>query len=371
MTAVTVSASTPSAAIDSHRTELADNGMATTTEGFNILSNLNLDDCDHLDPSLFTNVTPEDLDSWLLDSLNEFKGDEISKSKVTEVGRRLSLCLGAEIGRRHSLMLGGDQRHLAATRRGSTFSEFNFDSSTLPHMDHIFSHEGVMKDQHPQAETAASVVPQQENSSCSAGTRPSKRQRVDHSLSSDDQFLNGLLTAISESSHSFANLLTASDNANVQSSSFPQHETASSHGNNMASRPPPSLSTAPFLYSSTSALSSATCPPTGASVYNSPILEALRIKACQGPDDDKLKKSAKSSAPTPVVPLLSAVSGLISCMDMSEKSEQEIHDWDRNMGLRRSHSKTMRATARSRKKLQQLQKQLCLGDIKQCRAKGA
>eukprot|EP00957_Ditylum_brightwellii_P199906 15239327-Ditylum_brightwellii.AAC.1 len=36
----------------------------TTTEGFSVLSNLDLDDCCSLDPSLFANVTLGDLDAW-------------------------------------------------------------------------------------------------------------------------------------------------------------------------------------------------------------------------------------------------------------------------------------------------------------------
>jgi hypothetical protein len=38
-------------------------------------------------------------------------------------------------------------------------------------------------------------------------------------------------------------------------------------------------------------------------------------------------------------------------MAKSQKSQQNIHDWDRKMGLKRSHSKTMRLSMRSRKKL--------------------
>ena len=40
-----------------------------------------------------------------------------------------------------------------------------------------------------------------------------------------------------------------------------------------------------------------------------------------------------------------------SAMEKSQKSQQSIHDWDRKMGLKRSHSKTMRLSTRSRKKL--------------------
>ena len=43
-------------------------------------------------------------------------------------------------------------------------------------------------------------------------------------------------------------------------------------------------------------------------------------------------------------------------MAKSQESQQSIHDWDRKMGLKRSHSKTMRSTTRSRKKLRSILK---------------
>lgn len=43
-------------------------------------------------------------------------------------------------------------------------------------------------------------------------------------------------------------------------------------------------------------------------------------------------------------------------MEKSQKTQQDIHDWDRTMGLKRSHCKTMRLTTRSRKKLRQMLK---------------
>jgi hypothetical protein len=45
-----------------------------------------------------------------------------------------------------------------------------------------------------------------------------------------------------------------------------------------------------------------------------------------------------------------------TAMEKSTKSQQDIHDWDRKMGLKRSHSKTMRMSMRSRKKLRTLLK---------------
>jgi hypothetical protein len=46
-------------------------------------------------------------------------------------------------------------------------------------------------------------------------------------------------------------------------------------------------------------------------------------------------------------------------MGKSQESQQQIHDWDRRMGLKRSHSKTMRMSSRTRKQLRQfLQKDI-------------
>lgn len=44
----------------------------------------------------------------------------------------------------------------------------------------------------------------------------------------------------------------------------------------------------------------------------------------------------------------------VVAMEKSMKSQQDIHDWDRRMGLKRSHSKTMRLTMRSRNKLRKV-----------------
>jgi len=47
---------------------------------------------------------------------------------------------------------------------------------------------------------------------------------------------------------------------------------------------------------------------------------------------------------------------LSEAMERTQKSQQDIHDWDKKMGLKRSHSKTMRLTMRSRKKLRNMLK---------------
>jgi hypothetical protein len=45
---------------------------------------------------------------------------------------------------------------------------------------------------------------------------------------------------------------------------------------------------------------------------------------------------------------------LNEAMGQSQGSQQQIHDWDKKMGLKRSHSKTMRLSSRSRKQLRLL-----------------
>jgi len=59
-----------------------------------------------------------------------------------------------------------------------------------------------------------------------------------------------------------------------------------------------------------------------------------------------------------------AVTGLAkiaSVMEASQTSQQNIHDWDKRFGLRRAHSKTMRESCRSRKKVLEFLK----GEIKE------
>mmetsp|Transcript_35240 Transcript_35240/g.76061 ORF Transcript_35240/g.76061 Transcript_35240/m.76061 type:complete len:705 (+) Transcript_35240:370-2484(+) len=46
-----------------------------------------------------------------------------------------------------------------------------------------------------------------------------------------------------------------------------------------------------------------------------------------------------------------SIPNFASAMETSQASQQAIHDWDRKFGLRRAHSKTMRESCRSRKKV--------------------
>ena len=48
--------------------------------------------------------------------------------------------------------------------------------------------------------------------------------------------------------------------------------------------------------------------------------------------------------------------GFASAMAKSAKSQQDIHNWDKKMGLKRSHSKTMRMSMKSRKRLRSMMK---------------
>jgi hypothetical protein len=51
------------------------------------------------------------------------------------------------------------------------------------------------------------------------------------------------------------------------------------------------------------------------------------------------------------IDLKETVEAFNESMTRSQRSQQAIHDWDKKMGLKRSHSKTMRLSMRSRKKL--------------------
>jgi hypothetical protein len=74
-------------------------------------------------------------------------------------------------------------------------------------------------------------------------------------------------------------------------------------------------------------------------------------------DDDRSTSFKIQFDPTIDLPTLKVkIERFASAMDQSSKSQQDIHDWDRKMGLKRSHSKTMRLSMRSRKKLRAVMK---------------
>lgn len=74
------------------------------------------------------------------------------------------------------------------------------------------------------------------------------------------------------------------------------------------------------------------------------------------PEPALVSKSVELDPNIPPETVRSNLNALASSMEKSTKSQLDIHAWDRKMGLKRSHSKTMRLTMRSRKKLRAILK---------------
>jgi hypothetical protein len=78
-----------------------------------------------------------------------------------------------------------------------------------------------------------------------------------------------------------------------------------------------------------------------------------------GPDCEAKEKKHEEGTQQVTIPVLlvdpekarEVMETFTKAMEKSQKSQQDIHSWDRQMGLKRSHSKTMRLSTRSRKKL--------------------
>ena len=70
---------------------------------------------------------------------------------------------------------------------------------------------------------------------------------------------------------------------------------------------------------------------------------SVNVSAVKGVHEETPSQDAQSS--------FGKFLSLCQAMKSSEESQIRIHDWDRKMGLRRSHSKTMRNSMRSRKEL--------------------
>ena len=84
--------------------------------------------------------------------------------------------------------------------------------------------------------------------------------------------------------------------------------------------------------------------------------QAMRQKEerASSPSDETQDFSSESNQDKPATTSAVAVTGITkiaSVMEASQTSQQNIHDWDRKFGLRRAHSKTMRESCRSRKKV--------------------
>jgi hypothetical protein len=82
--------------------------------------------------------------------------------------------------------------------------------------------------------------------------------------------------------------------------------------------------------------------------------EAIKLTVPANIDEPlSIDQFLQPCSPEPVHPFHTKffVQAFTSAMEKSQKSQQDIHNWDRKMGLKRSHSKTMRQSSRSRKKL--------------------
>ncbi|GAX09402.1 hypothetical protein FisN_6Lh225 [Fistulifera solaris] len=71
-------------------------------------------------------------------------------------------------------------------------------------------------------------------------------------------------------------------------------------------------------------------------------------------DDDNDNNEVNDDTPVDPTQVQNIVQAFRAAMERSQYTQQSIHDWDKKMGLKRSHSKTMRLSARSRKKLRTL-----------------
>jgi hypothetical protein len=80
-------------------------------------------------------------------------------------------------------------------------------------------------------------------------------------------------------------------------------------------------------------------------VYPAPMSSSTSVTATQPP-----------LRPIDYIEIKHMMEAFAESMSESQKSQQSIHDWDKKMGLKRSHSKTMRLSMRTRKKLRTIMK---------------
>lgn len=90
-----------------------------------------------------------------------------------------------------------------------------------------------------------------------------------------------------------------------------------------------------------------------------PAKVARRISQIQVPPPKSVSFSLVPSSE-----IKGAIEAFTSSMTKSIESQQAIHDWDRKMGLKRSHSKTMRLSMRSRKRLKIMLKKELVKSLK-------
>eukprot|EP00957_Ditylum_brightwellii_P118730 9055670-Ditylum_brightwellii.AAC.1 len=81
---------------------------------FHVLSGLDVDNFDYLDPSNFLDVATDKLNVWLQESLANANDEKNAGTKVAEMARCLSMCLGAKVQRRNSLLVGSHNPNIAS-----------------------------------------------------------------------------------------------------------------------------------------------------------------------------------------------------------------------------------------------------------------
>ena len=78
------------------------------------------------------------------------------------------------------------------------------------------------------------------------------------------------------------------------------------------------------------------------------------INHLRNPKEEGYKRVERFDPNVDFATLRGEFESFVIAMEKSMKSQQDIHDWDRRMGLKRSHSKTMRLSMRSRDKLRKV-----------------
>jgi len=106
----------------------------------------------------------------------------------------------------------------------------------------------------------------------------------------------------------------------------------------------------PIITPSTATISKLTAEIRSQALMKSEQMEKVRTTSSSkgsqdssfGPNQDK---------PTTTTATAAGLAKIASAMEASQTSQQNIHDWDKKFGLKRAHSKTMRESCRSRKKV--------------------
>jgi len=80
--------------------------------------------------------------------------------------------------------------------------------------------------------------------------------------------------------------------------------------------------------------------------------EKIEKERTTSPSNESQDSSFEPNQDRPITNITAArLAKIASAMEASQTSQQNIHDWDKKFGLKRAHSKTMRESCRSRKKV--------------------